>query len=180
MSLKRLLNSKTKFLNLHSSLVLTPRGYKLSQTHIIPNSSSRCNQNIGLCKIVLPQETFRKKAQNLTDNRTNRDLPVRYPKIPTRQTPFMSGSYKLKRAYPVKCCEKDRKEQNRLFHNLCLRLPFQVIIGFLRGVCNKIPGILGMVQFWVAASSAVPRLSLPKAWGWQNSQSGATIPIPRG
>ena len=30
----------------------------------------------------------------------------------------------------------------------------------------------GMVQFWVAASSA--------AWGWQNSQSGATIPIPRG
>jgi len=25
-----------------------------------------------------------------------------------------------------------------------------------------------MVQFWVAASSA--------AWGWQNSQSGATIP----
>jgi len=27
---------------------------------------------------------------------------------------------------------------------------------------------LGMVQFWVAASSA--------AWGWQNSQSGATIP----
>jgi len=26
----------------------------------------------------------------------------------------------------------------------------------------------GMVQFWVAASSA--------AWGWQNSQSGATIP----
>jgi hypothetical protein len=38
----------------------------------------------------------------------------------------------------------------------------------------------GMVQFWVAASSAAPRLSLPKAWGWQNSQSGATIPIPRG
>jgi len=33
-----------------------------------------------------------------------------------------------------------------------------------------------MVQFWVAASSAAPRLSLPKAWGWQNSQSGATIP----
>jgi len=28
--------------------------------------------------------------------------------------------------------------------------------------------IFGMVQFWVAASSA--------AWGWQNSQSGATIP----
>ena len=27
---------------------------------------------------------------------------------------------------------------------------------------------LGMVQFWVAASSA--------AWGWQNLQSGATIP----
>jgi len=26
----------------------------------------------------------------------------------------------------------------------------------------------GMVQFWVAASSA--------AWGWQNSESGATIP----
>ena len=39
---------------------------------------------------------------------------------------------------------------------------------------------IGMVQFWVAASSAAPRLSLPKAWGWQNSQSGATIPIPRG
>jgi hypothetical protein len=34
----------------------------------------------------------------------------------------------------------------------------------------------GMVQFWVAASSAAPRLSLPKAWGWQNSASGATIP----
>jgi hypothetical protein len=32
------------------------------------------------------------------------------------------------------------------------------------------------VQCWVAASSAAPRLSLPKAWGWQNSQSGATIP----
>ncbi len=28
--------------------------------------------------------------------------------------------------------------------------------------------ILGTVQFWVAASSA--------AWGWQNSESGATIP----
>jgi len=35
---------------------------------------------------------------------------------------------------------------------------------------------MGLVQFWVAASSAAPRLSLPKAWGWQNSQSGATIP----
>jgi len=34
----------------------------------------------------------------------------------------------------------------------------------------------GIVQSWVAASSAAPRLSLPKAWGWQNSQSGATIP----
>jgi hypothetical protein len=33
-----------------------------------------------------------------------------------------------------------------------------------------------MVQFRVAASSAAPRLSLPKAWGWQNSQSGAAIP----
>src|SRR4030042_2352143 len=30
-----------------------------------------------------------------------------------------------------------------------------------------IRGKSGMVQFWVAASSA--------AWGWQNSQSGATI-----
>ncbi len=28
---------------------------------------------------------------------------------------------------------------------------------------------MGMVQFWVAASSAAPSLSLPKAWGWQNS-----------
>jgi hypothetical protein len=33
-----------------------------------------------------------------------------------------------------------------------------------------------MVQFRVAASSAAPRLSLPKAWGWQSSKSGATIP----
>jgi len=28
----------------------------------------------------------------------------------------------------------------------------------------------------VAASSAAPRLSLPKAWAWQSSKSGATIP----
>jgi len=33
-----------------------------------------------------------------------------------------------------------------------------------------------MVQFRVAASSAAPRLSLSKAWGWQSSKSGATIP----
>jgi len=33
-----------------------------------------------------------------------------------------------------------------------------------------------MVQFRVAASSAAPRLSLPKAWGWPSSKSGATIP----
>ena len=29
-------------------------------------------------------------------------------------------------------------------------------------------GFFGMVQFWVAASNA--------AWGWQNFESGATIP----
>ena len=33
-----------------------------------------------------------------------------------------------------------------------------------------------MVQFWVVASIAAPRLSLPKAWGWQSSKSGTTIP----
>jgi len=37
-------------------------------------------------------------------------------------------------------------------------------------------GFWGTVQFRVAASSAAPRLSLPKAWGWQSSKSGATIP----
>jgi len=36
--------------------------------------------------------------------------------------------------------------------------------------------ILGVVQFPVAASSAAPHLSLPKAWEWQSSKSGATIP----
>jgi len=43
-----------------------------------------------------------------------------------------------------------------------------------RGVKNS--GNIGMVQLRVAASSAAPRLSLPKAWGWQSSKSGATIP----
>jgi hypothetical protein len=33
-----------------------------------------------------------------------------------------------------------------------------------------------LVQFRVAASSAAPRLSLPKAWGWQSSKNGVTIP----
>jgi hypothetical protein len=32
-----------------------------------------------------------------------------------------------------------------------------------------------MVQFRVAASSAAPRLSLPKAWGWQISKTGARL-----